>query len=290
VLIGVPAANVAMATFPYILQGIRERADSDRIAVDVCYQDPATFNPEAKRQTVFRQIRAGNWRGVILIYPFPVPAVELISRKISAVAVLEDYAELGLDSIDVAEADGFASLVQELAQRGHRRIGFVAWHYPVGGHWTLRRFGGFVEGIFRQGLEFRPEWVFNVHRSSRPAIVGEPALVAADLARSVAACTRRDGVTAWVCAADHQAYQLIHDLGRLGISVPGDCSVTGFDGIAPPAGMPLLMSMRVAHEDLGSSALARVASRIVNPNAPRRKILVEASLVVGESVAPPRSS
>jgi len=290
VLIGVPAANVEMATFPFILKGLRERADADRIAIDVCYQDPATFDATAKRQTIFRNIRAGNWRGVILIYPFPTAAVDLISKKISAVAVLEDYAELGLDSIDVAESDGFATLVQELAQRGHRKIGFVAWHYPVGGHWTLRRFGGYVEGIFRQGLEFHPEWVFNIHRNSRPKVVGEPRLVAPELARQVAERTRRDGVTAWVCAADHQAYQLIHDLRALGVSVPGDCSVTGFDGIEPPAGLPRVMSMRVAHEDIGSSALARLTSRIAHPNAPRRKILVEASLVTGESVSSPRSA
>jgi LacI family transcriptional regulator len=280
VLIGVPAANVAMATFPYILKGIRERADAERIAVDVCYQDPATFDPTAKRQTVFRQIRTADWRGVILIYPFPIAAVDLIARKISAVAVLEDYAELGLDSIDVAEADGIASLVQELTARGHKRIGFVARHYPIGGHWTLRRFGGFVEGIFRQGLEFHPEWVFNVHRNA-------PQLTPAQLVPEVAARTRRDGVTAWVCAADHQAYELMADLAKLDIKVPRDCSITGFDGIEPPAGLPRVTSMQVAHEDIGSSALARLASRIVHPNAPRRKILVEARLVEGATIAPP---
>jgi len=45
--------------------------------------------------------------------------------------------------------------------------------------------------------------------------------------------------------------------------------------------------MRVAHEDIGSSALVRLTSRMLNPQAPRRKILVEASVVMGETVAAP---
>ena len=43
----------------------------------------------------------------------------------------------------------------------------------------------------------------------------------------------RKGVTAWICAADHQAYDLIFALKKRGLRVPRDVSVTGFDGIAP---------------------------------------------------------
>src|SRR4051812_36195789 len=76
VLIGVPAGNVVMATFPYILKGIRERAEIEHVTIDVCYQAPADFHPESSRQSVFRNMRNGNWRGTILIYPFAEKAVE----------------------------------------------------------------------------------------------------------------------------------------------------------------------------------------------------------------------
>lgn len=280
VLIGISQANTALSTFPYILKGIRERADMDRIAVDVCYQDPIDFELEAPRRAVFRQIRAADWRGALLIYPFPHKAVELISRKISTVALLDDYPELGLDSIDVDDTAGIVGLVRLLVKYGHRRIGYVAWRYRVGVHWTLRRFGAFVEGAFGEGLEFHPEWALNVHKDSPPL---EPPAIA----REVARLTREAGVTAWVCAADHQAYHLVQELRTLGISVPRDCSVTGFDGIEPPPGALRLTSMRVVHEDIGTSALVRLTSRMLDPKSPRRKILVEARVVPGETVAPP---
>ena len=282
---GVPAEHVSMATFPFILQGIRERAELEHLAVDVCFEKPAALDPNSKRQSVFRHIRAGDWRGTILIYPFPEPAVDLIVRKISAVAVLESYENSGIDIIDTDDSAAILALVTRLKDAGHRRIGFLTWTYPVGGHWTLRRFGGYVEALFRHGLEFRPEWTINIHRSSAHLSEFSP-----DLPNRVVELIRRDQVTAWVCAADHQAYHLMRELNARGVRVPEDCSITGFDGLEPPPGLRRVTSMLVPHQDIGSSAVARLFSRMMHPNSPRRKILVEARLVDGESIAPPRQN
>jgi LacI family transcriptional regulator len=283
VLIGVPAENVAMATFPFILQGIRERAEIEQLTVDVCFEKPAMLDPNSKRQRVFRHIRAGDWRGTILIYPFPEPAVDLISRKISTVAVLESYANATIDIIDTDDSAAILALVTKLRDAGHRRIGFLTWHYPVGGHWSIRRFGGYVEALFHLGLEFRTDWVINISRTTPPLSELGP-----DIPDRVAHYHRHDRVTAWVCAADHQAYHLIQALHQRGIRVPEDCSVTGFDGLEPPPNTCRVTSMLVPHEDIGASAVARLASRMMHPQSPRRKILVEARLVEGETIAPPR--
>lgn len=282
VLIGVPAANVAMATFPFILQGIRERAEIEHLTVDVCFEKPASLDPESKRQGIFRHIRAGDWRGTILIYPFPEPAVDLISRKLSTVAVLESYASSCVDTIDTDDSAAILTLVTRLRDQGHRRIGFLTWDYPVGGHWSMRRFGGYVEALFQLGLEFRPEWLINISRHVPHLSENGPAIP-----DRVVQLMAQDRITAWVCAADHQAYHLIRELQARGLRVPRDCSVTGFDGLEPPAGLPQVASMAVPHADIGSSALARLVSRIMHPNSPRRKILVEARLVDGGTIGPP---
>ena len=280
VLIGIPAGEVQMVTFPHILKGIRERAEVERVTLDVCFQAPGDFNPENDRQAVFRMIRGGAWRGVILIYPFPERAVEMISRKLSTVAVLETYSRPGIDIIDTDDASAIVALVTRLHDAGHRKIGFLSWDYPVGGHWVARRFSGYVEALFFLGLEFRPEWVINVHKQT-------PRLTPSQVTEAVVDKIRADGVRAWVCAADHQAYPLMKDLQDRGIRVPEDCSITGFDGLEQPAGLRRATSMRVPHDHIGSSAVTRVVNRIQNPSAPRRKILVEAELVEGETIAPP---
>ena len=283
VVIGVPAENVALATFPYILQGIRDRADSEHLAVDVSYQNPATFDTTSKRHSIFRHIRSADWRGAMLIYPFPEHAVAMISRKISTVSVLDEYAALGLDMVDVDDAAGFLAMVDRLVQLGHKRIGFVHWNYPVPSLWGYRRFGGYVEGIFRNGLEFRSDWIFNIHKAA-------PRHDEAEIPELVAQKIRQEGVTAWVCAADHQAYSLVRELQKRGLRIPTDCSVTGFDGLEPPPAIQRATSLQVPHQEIGSSALSLLMGRIVNPSAPRRRILVEPRFVAGTTVAaPPRS-
>jgi LacI family transcriptional regulator len=281
VLVGIPAENVVMATFPYILKGIHERAEVERVKVDVYYQPPGDFHPEESRQSVFRHIRNGDWRGTILIYPFAEAAVDMIARKISTVSVLESYTQAGVDIIDTDDASAVMTLVEKLHAAGHQRIGFVSWTYPIGGHWVTRRFSGYVEALFALGLEFHPEWVINVHKKAAPLL---PPAVTNAVERQI----KEAGVTAWVCAADHVAYPLIQELPLRGIRVPEDCSITGYDGLEAPDGLNPVTSMRVPHEQIGSSALTRLMNRIGHPAAPRRKILVEAEYVAGKTIAPAR--
>jgi LacI family transcriptional regulator len=280
VLIGVPAENVAMATFPFILQGIRERAGMEHVSIDVCFENPASFEPAVRPQSIFRSIRHGDWRGTVLIYPVPEQTVAMIARKISAVAVLECYSTPGIDTIDTDDSVGILALVTRLRHAGHTRIGFLTWEYPVVGHWATRRFGAYVEALFSLGLQFHPDWSINIHKSG-------PHIKEEGITDQVLQRIRDHRVTAWVCAADHQAYRLMEELHARGVRVPEDCSVTGFDGLEPPQSLRRLASIRVPHEDIGSSAVARLLSRIVLPNSPRRKILVEGLLVEGETVAPP---
>jgi LacI family transcriptional regulator len=279
VLIGVPAGNVVMATFPYILKGIRERAAIEHVTIDVCYQDPVEFHPENNRQSVLRNMRAGNWRGAILIYPFAEKAVEAISQRLCTV-VLESYSQPGIDIIDTDDNSATAGLVERLAEAGHRRIGFLSWDYPIGGHWVARRFSGYVEALFNRGLPFRPDWVLNVEKNI-------PRLSPTQVADHVARLIREQNVTAWVCAADHQAYQLTQDLTSRGFRVPEDCSITGFDGLDPVSGQKRVTSMRVPHDQIGFAAVTRLINRLQHPTAPRRKILVEAQYVAGETIARP---
>jgi LacI family transcriptional regulator len=287
VLIGVPAGKVATATFPLILKGIcdraeveaRERPEIGSIRIAVRCQAPGEFHPEAAN-TVPRRAARGELRGAILVYPFAESAVESILQRYCAVSVLESYGGLGIDVIDTDDEAAISSLVGSLADAGHTRIGFLSWDYPVDGHWVLCRFNGFAAGLGARGLKLNRDWVINVGPGPRM----DPGQVAEKAARAV----MESGVTAWVCAADHQAYPLIQSLRERGIRVPQGCSVTGFDGLEPPAGCPRATSVRVAHEHIGSSALTRMVNRIMYPSSPPRKILVNAQPVRGETIAAPR--
>src|ERR1700676_900833 len=111
---------------------------------------------------------------------------------------MEDYDNLSIDSIDANHQKGILQMVEKLASLGHQRIGFVTWAYPVAGHWSSHRFAAYVNGVFASGIEFKQDWVLNIHK-------GTPSLDKSEIANEVAHKVRREGVTAWICAADHQA-------------------------------------------------------------------------------------
>jgi DNA-binding LacI/PurR family transcriptional regulator len=279
VIVGVRDSAPGTSTFPFILRGLQDKAAEEGITVEVRFQNPDHFDASQKGNEVFRQIRSSDWRGAIMIYPFAAEAIQAVVRRIPTVVALEDYVDLGVDSIDTDQNSGTLLLIEQLVKAGHKRIGFSAWVYPVPGHWTQRRFSAYMEGLYTHGLPFNPEFTINVDRS-------KPVLSKDEISARVAALVRKKKVTAWVCAADHQAYPLIYDLQMHGIRVPEDCSVTGYDGIAPVAGMKQVATIRVPHEEIGASALSRLLYRMSRPTAFTAKLLLRAELCAGETIGP----
>ncbi len=280
VLIGTPLVAADQISLPRILDGIRARAAMERAEVDILPYAPEQVAPLAGRRQLFGRLRSAGWRGAILLYPFPEATVGMLADKLSVVSVLHECADPRVDVIDT-DHGGVRDLVGRLAALGHRRIGFATWSYPVGGLWASRRFAAYAEALFHHGLPLRADWTINLGPTSLSA--PDPAAVADEVARLV----REDRVTAWVCAADHQAYQLMADLRDRGLRAPEDLSITGFDGQPPPPGLPALAGLAVPNADVGASAVARLVGRLLQPGSRRRTTLVSPHPVEGATLGPP---
>lgn len=99
----------------------------------------------------------------------------------------------------------------------------------------------------------------------------------------------RDRATAVTCYNDLVALGLLRALSELGIRVPEDVSVVGFDDIPLLSYLPLpLTTVRVPKAEMGRIA-ARMLIRHVESKevVPPRKVNLESELVVRRSTAPP---
>ncbi len=283
VLIGVRDDMVEIpATSQYLLKGISERAAMESLSLDVRYIDPAELDAQIHENRFPKGMRSGKsrWNGAILIFPFTVDTIVSMSKKISTVSIAEDYSEGGVDCIDVDHHSGIYQMVAHLAELGHKKIGFYTWKYSVEAPWLYRRFGAFVDSLYRLGLAFEDRWALNVRKNDRIELPELENQVVEGI---------QNGVTAWVCAADHQAYDLMSRLEKRGISIPKDCSITGFDGIVPPASQKQLTTINVPFQEMGVSSVIRLIDRMRNPAGQRRHNLVEGIKVIGETTAPPAS-
>ena len=272
VLISMPKQHSGPSeTFQEVLRGIADKSSFHDSILDVVYHDPAQNN----KAQLIRRIKSARWKGVILIYPIDHSLAHEIAHQAACVSIVENYRHDLIDSVDVDQTDGIISLINRLHQKGHRRIAFVSWVYSVATPWVMHRFGSYVEGLYQNNIEFDPSLAINI----RPDERFEPSECSEKVCQMV-----KDGVTAVICPADHQAYHLMQDLERMGIRVPDDVSLTGFDGVPPPIQVKQLATVKVPYEELGRSAVHQLLRRMEQPTAPRRHILVDGDILEGSTI------
>ncbi len=108
-------------------------------------------------------------------------------------------------------------MVEHLIDCGHRRIRMVAGSFRQSDRARLR-FNGYREALSQRGLQA-------LEPLETPFMVGDLRPLLQD------AMGRLDAPTALFCSSDHLALMAMRDLRRLGLNVPGDVSVAGFDGV-----------------------------------------------------------
>jgi len=87
-----------------------------------------------------------------------------------------------------------------------------------------------------------------------------------------------------ICESDYVAAVLRNTLGRLGISVPGDVMLAGFDDVrCATTTFPPLTTIHQPCEDIALVAYRALRERMQDPTLPPRRIQVPAPLVVRES-------
>lgn len=217
-------------------------------------------------------LRNGNVNGVVLIHHYPTDVVEQFLRKYPCISMGYDYYLPHLDVVDVNNEAMIRTMVVLLYHRGHRQIAYVG--EPESHSWARARFAGYIEGITSFGISYMPENVIDFSHQQLDASVAER------VARRI-----RAGVTGVVCACDNIAYRLMELLRPLGIEVPRDVSITGVDDDPAPPGLVKLQSARFPGEYMGATAVSALIERKRHPAAPARQLLLEATIVDGESIA-----
>jgi DNA-binding LacI/PurR family transcriptional regulator len=99
------------------------------------------------------------------------------------------------------------------------------------------------------------------------------------------------GVTAIICASDVQALGAVRAVRRLGMTVPDDISVIGYDdSIFMPCTDPPMTTIRQPIEAMGQAVVALLVSEIAGNAVPTDELLFEPELVVrGSTGAAPTS-
>jgi LacI family transcriptional regulator len=275
VLVGVTEqAADAAGVAGKIFAGITQKAAALDYRVELFFLDPSGFEPNMRSRRIIPNSSGNHWTGVVLVFPFKETAVRALMTKFQVISVLDEYEDLDIDSINPDQVRGIARMVKHLFLLGHRQIGFLSWRYKnnLDTPWVHSRLGSYFEHHVRFGLPFDPDKVMFVDEAD-----AWNSCAAAD----VVIARMKLGMTALVCAADHQAYELIRRLKERGVRVPEDISITGYDGIPVPQGMHQLTTYSTPFTEIGVTGMVALQRRIDHPLASRSHVLVDGATVVG---------
>lgn len=262
-----------------ILAGVTENAHLNGARIEVHLVDPKARDLTDPSYVRIEKLRR-RWSGILLVYPFPAPVLDELAALMPVVSLVEQFDHSGIDCVDVDHYKGIATAVEHLTALGHRRIGFFTRRYQVEASWSFRRYAAFMEKMVRLRLPVDLADVINVFPAPDR-----------DETESLdyAAERARDGVTAWVCAADHQAYDLIRGLSARDLAVPEFVSVTGFDGIEAPLGCPELGTIQIPFREIGATGTQRLVERIRKRFGSAHHVLIDCPFKPGETTGPPRT-
>jgi len=175
-------------------------------------------------------------------------------------------------SVVFDNADGIRQAVAHLVEHGHRRIAFLAGYEEQVEGDSTERFRAYMEAVQEYGLEADPRLVVYGHHNVETGYVAARQLVESGAE-----------FTAMVASNDQSAVGAMRAFKELGLRIPQDVAMIGFDDIVDAvAQTPPLTTVRAPVFEMGYRGLELLLERIAGKPGPE-DVMVPARLVVRQS-------
>lgn len=208
--------------------------------------------------------------GIILV----TPTVVDVNTSRPVVAVDPHVGGSSLPTVTSQNFEGGRAATRHLLELGHRRIAFLGGRTDLES--ARRREAGYREALAEAGIDFDPDLVRIGGFTEESAEVPARELLTLD-----------PRPTAVFAANDLSAIQILRTAGELGLSVPDDVSVVGFDNIPESAlTTPPLTTVDQSIQALGEEAVRLVLDLIEHPDrveAEPAQVTLPTALVVRAS-------
>jgi LacI family transcriptional regulator len=188
-----------------------------------------------------------------------IPIV-LVDSNIEPYPASCDFDLVAMDHIQMAYL-----LTGHLIEQKRKRIAFLS--SPNSHHSVKLRLMGCREALIERGMEMAPAFEFN--REDLPS-----------LSRFI----KEKKPDAILCSNDYTAIGLMHSLEKLGLKVPSDIAVAGFDNLSRTMSFSRsITSIEQPIREICYSALSLIIDRRANPHKAASQTLFPGRLIVGDT-------
>ena len=201
---------------------------------------------------------------------------QLLERGARLVFVNGSSESLDVTSVGVDERAAGRIATEHLLELGHRRIGFIAGDaYALP---TREKTSGREEALRAVGLEA------NGHVAHGQFTVAGGRLVL----RALLEAHPDDPPTGVICSNDLMAIGALKEAAALGLRVPDDLSIVGFDGIeAAEWTQPALTTIEQPIDVIAKTAIAALHTQIEDPDQALAAYVFRPRLKLGGTTGPP---
>ncbi|MFD2614099.1 LacI family DNA-binding transcriptional regulator [Paenibacillus gansuensis] len=265
--VGLVIPDILNPFFPQLARAIEDVASDNGYNVILCN----TSNDPAKERKCLDVLISKRVDGILLASStiLPEQILELQRSAIPVVLIDHQFPEIPILSIVARNREGGAIAVRHLLEEGCRKIGHIRGPLHVAA--SLDRCLGyedecgsepwFIPSLIAQG-DFHSEGGF---RAMQELISRHPDI---------------DGVFA---GNDQMAIGALHALYKLGIEVPQQVKLIGFDGIASNRTVPQLSTVSQPIYTMGSQAMEYLLRLIAGETLPQQVHEFEVQLVIKET-------
>jgi len=274
--IGILLPDIANPFASALVNGIKQVCDEQNFTTFIATSDRSVEEEQTSLQSFIDHRVDG-----LIVATHGTPRSDKVLQKIAQqkvpmVTIGHPVNSPGIDSVTANHYQGAFDAVQHLIKAGHRRIGFLGIAPGEGG--SLHRYQGYLAALEEAGIKPLEEYT-----------AGPP--------ESLAFSTQQDGYeallqlakmrrppTAYFARNDYTALGAMHAARTLGLRIPDDIAIAGFDDIPLAAfAAPPLTTVSQPIDAQGRQAASFLLERILNPDLAPRSAMMECRLVVRES-------
>jgi len=192
------------------------------------------------------------------------------------IALWQGHRPVRFPTVDVDDPAGIAIGLEHLVRLGHERIGFVSARLGID---NPTREQAFIEFMTARFGRIRDGYVQRCEATMAGSEAGIKALLSLP-----------EPPTAVACSTDLAAVGVLHGAHIMGVTVPDELSVVGYDDLMfAPYLVPALTTLRMPTTEIVAEAIKTAMELIRDRAASRapRRTVFEPTLVVRASTAPP---
>lgn len=221
-------------------------------------------------QDITKRLRSWNVEGAIFLGMFDQHMKNIHEDNRIPLIFTDSYSPVRqITNIGIDDYKGGELAARHFIEKGHRSFAFIGTSANFSSV-VRQRLHGFQHVLKEAGLELEPEHI----------IPDEPDI---DTLRAI--YNAETPITAFFASADVVALTLIDKLKTLGLRVPEDCSVIGFDNLFFGAyTAPKLTTIMQDIKRKAQIATDILFKHISDPSAPAENVVLDVQLIERESV------